>query len=92
MVLSFWLSLWDPLEVLAFISFSGAVSSVAFLEAGRDSEGCCRCLFSCQHFRVKRISMLGFLPLWLWGLAAVSLGSLPGQLVMAGPEGLLWAA
>lgn len=36
--------------------------------------------------------MLGFLPLWLWGLAAVSLGSLPGQLVMAGPEGLLWAA
>lgn len=36
--------------------------------------------------------MLGFLPLWLRGLAAVSLGSLPGQLVMAGPAGLPRAA
>lgn len=78
------------LEDLAFISFSGAVSSVAFPEAGGEGQGCCWCLFSCQHLGVKTVSMWGFLPLWLWGLAAVT-GSLACQGVTAGPESWPWA-
>lgn len=92
MVLSFWLSFWDPLEVLAFVSFSRAVSSTAFPEAGGDSQDHCCCLFSCQHLGAEKFSMFGSLLLWVWGLAAVRLDSLAGHIVKAAPKVLPWAA